>query len=158
MPLDPDDQRTLDEIAEHGWSGKIIPGDAEGPGFEYTVGLLAGQKHPEVIIFGLPHRTGHDILWQMYDEIRAGRAFHAAGLYDDILVDCQCRIQIVHPTWHREFFGYALWHHRHAKISAQFAAVQCVWPDKRGLFPGERGCADDVAQSQPDLSKPKPEG
>lgn len=156
MPLEPDDQNTLNDIAEHGWSGKIIPEDSEGPGFEYTVGLFAGHQHPEVIVFGLPHKIGHDILWQVYNEIRAGRAFREPGLYSNVLVDHNCRMQIVHPSWHGDFFGYALWHRRYANIRQDFAAVQCVWPDMHGLFPGEAGCAAYVARSQPDLFRPKP--
>jgi hypothetical protein len=52
----------------------------------------------------------------------------------------------------RGIFGYAMWHRRYVGKIGTLEAVQCVWPDKAGLFPGEPGCDAEVEALQPDLT------
>ena len=152
---DPLGQRTLDDIGAHGWSGKVIPADDVGPGFEYTVGLMGALDHPEVIVFRLPRDVGHEVLWTIVKAIGSGQRFDSPGRYGHVLEGVECACCAVHRSHLKDYFGYALWHRSHLGKRGTLRAVQCVWPERSGVFPGEDGCDAAVEALQPDLSRPK---
>lgn len=151
--IEPDDQRTLNNISEHGWSGIIIEADHEGPGFEYTVGLMATECHPEIIVFGLPSKRSHDTLWTLVEALRSGVRFDAPGRHQHVFEGVPSLCRPVHPSQHNEYMGVAVWHRRFLGSDGTLRAVQCLWPDEHGKFPGEVGCAQSVEALQPDLSR-----
>jgi hypothetical protein len=151
--IDPRDQLTLKNITEHGWSGIIIEADDEGPGFEYTVGLMATDHHPEVIVFGLPRDRAHELLWSIVHGIREGKRFDREGRYTHILDNVSCICRPVHASQQAWYLGQAMWHCSHVGKPGTLKAVQCVWPDRNGLFPHEDGCHPKVGSLQPDLSE-----
>jgi len=125
---------TRDKIAQHGWTVIGVfptPGDPGVP-FAYTVGLT-GKGLPELAIYGLPIRVGHQVLnavaRQMVD---AGGPFVSGQCIDDVLdggvsmvavaMTNTCDLNMV-----REVYG------------AVGDAVQVCWPDLDGLLPWEQG-------------------
>ncbi len=153
---DPREEQIVKDIGEYGWSGIIVEKDEEGPGFEYTVGLMLTYDHPEVIIFGLPSRAMHDILWSIVSDIHEGRDFREPGLYEDITEHFACAFRAVHPSWHTEYLGYAMWHRREVGSNGVLEVMQCVWPDERGRFPFDTGCMAAVVREQPILQSARP--
>lgn len=153
--LDPDESRVVDDIREYGWHAVCVEEDEEGPGFNYSVGLLETLDHPEIIVFGLDRGLMHDVMWNMVREIRSGRRFEDPVRYEEVLEGCACAIRPVHGTQHAAYLGYAIWYTRWLETRIELRAVQLIWPGKvDGLFPWEPGCAPIVIERQPLLYLP----
>ena len=156
--LEPGEQRVVDDIAAYGWHCTLVPEDEEGPGFSYSIGLGDTLGAPELIVFGLKHKLMHTMIWQAFHQIKEGRKIEADARYLELIGDFPCITKPVHPSWHREYFGYALWYYRYRNKLAEFRAFQIFWPGKLdGLFPWEDGVDEYVAWCQPRLYFPKPE-
>jgi hypothetical protein len=152
MP-DEHEQNVLGDIARVGWSVIIIPTDDEGPGFAYSVGIMHTLDHPELIMFGLDGNVAALLINAMGDMVRDGRRFDAAGLYEGIIDRYACKCLAVAARWHEVYLGYAMWHRRQVGRIGTLEAVQCLWPDRAGLFPDEPGCDPAVVRAQPLLSR-----
>jgi hypothetical protein len=152
MP-DPREQRVLDDIAKFGWYDICVEEDEEGPGFNYTVGLMLKFGHPEIIIFGQKKTLLYAVLWIAVQDIEKGRQFVEPGLYEDLLHGYACYAKPVHPSQHRAYLGYAMWFCRHCGQPGTLKAVQLFWPDKAGKFPWEVECHPSVCNLQPLLDK-----
>jgi hypothetical protein len=147
------EERILEDVKQCGWHLIIVPDDEEGPGFVYSVGMMHTLKHPEIIMFGLETDLMVDVINGMGEQIRQGQRYAEAGLAEGFLKGHACRMVPVAKHWHAEYMRYAMWHHHHTGQSGAFAAVQCVWPDKRGRFPDDPRCSADVVEAQPLLDK-----
>lgn len=110
------------------------------PGWNYTIGLTDRGK-PELVVFGLPQRVGHDVLdnaVERLDEIR-----------DGAILD---RIATAFPTAFREI--PAVEANERFLIQAErfygrvVPVIQLVWPDPTGLFPWQPGCDARMAAIQ----------
>ncbi len=153
--LDDDERRVVDDVRKHGWHACCIEPDAEGPGLNYSIGLIETENHPEIIIFGLDRRLTHDIMWGMVHDIRAGRRFDRPGRYEDLIDQYACAVRPVHESQHPPFLGYAMWYMRWIGRMGELEAVQLFWPSKcDGLFPWEDGCPQPVIDLQPLLYLP----
>jgi hypothetical protein len=148
---DPAEQKILHDIATIGWSLIGIDSDNQGPSFVYSIGMMQTLNHPEIIMFGLDTSLMATVINDIGDDIRSGRPFRQPGLYEGILKNFACKIEPVHEKYHPEYLGYAMWHRRHVGHIGTLQAVQCLWPDKVGLFPGDPGCDPAIAQRQPTL-------
>lgn len=63
------------------------------------------------------------------------------------------RVDAVHPSQVKGMMQQALYREvREGRDPAGIAAVQLVWPDNRGIYPGEPGCSKVVEKMQPLLS------
>lgn len=151
--LDQHEQQIVDDIASVGWSMIAIPDDDEGPGFAYSIGIQPTFGHPEIIVFGLPIDTMFTMINLAGEEIRNGRKFDEAIRHDCLLDGVDCRFSPVLPSLFESYFGYALWHCQHRGAKGELRAMQCVWPDKMGLFPDERSCHPEVVRRQPLLNR-----
>ena len=60
--------------------------------------------------------------------------------------------KMVPKDFYRQYIGYALWFYR----SFDFPVLQCVWPDKAGLFAWQDGYDHRFDQLQPILAHPSP--
>lgn len=89
------------------------------------------------------------ILNDIGHEIRRGRSFQEPGLYDGLLEGFACKIAPVSKRFHEKYLGYAMWHRRYVGKLGTLEAVQCLWPDKAGLFPDEDGCHPGLRGRQP---------
>src|SRR5262249_13142636 len=139
MP-DEKEQRVLDDIAKYGWHLLGVLEDEEGPAFMYTIGLMQTLDHPEIVMFGLKHELMKMVLNGIGQEIKRGRPFREEGLYNGLLQGFACKIKPVKESFHPPYLGYAMWHRRHLGKIGTLEAVQCIWPDKQGIFPDEEGC------------------
>lgn len=153
--LDESEQRVIDDIARVGWHLIGVEADEEGPGFVYSIGMMPTLNHPEVIMFGLRTELMVSVINGMGDAIRGGRPFCEPVLYEGLLEGYACKIIPVHESQHPEYLGYAMWHRRYLGRIDDLQAVQCVWPDKAGLFPDEPGCHPYVVTVQPMLNVPR---
>jgi hypothetical protein len=138
-----------DNIEEHGWHAMQVPGDEEGPGFVYTIGLYRTFKHPEIICLGLPLDVAHEAISTCVDYIRAGGALGDRSEFSDAFVDARCAFRSVLMKHYREHLGYARWFYE----GDDFPVVQMLWPDSKGKLPTESGCAEPTVRAQPALWK-----
>jgi hypothetical protein len=156
--LDKDEQRVVDDIAAHGWHCTLVPEDDEGPGFAYSIGFGDTLGAPELIVFGLKHKLMHNMIWQAFHQIKEGRKIEADARFPELIKDFDCILRPVHPSWHREYFGYALWYYRYRNKLPEFKAFQIFWPGKlAGLYPWDHGADGYVAWCQPLLQIPRME-
>jgi hypothetical protein len=134
-------------ITEFGWWVGLIGADADEPTFGYTIGLWETLKHPEIIIFGLKLDTMHGVLNACGDLVRKGARFEDGGQTADVLEGYDVRFRHLAAKDYARYLGYACRHYG----GDWFPAVQCLWPDQHGKFPGEPGVADFMASAQPVL-------
>jgi Domain of unknown function (DUF4262) len=160
--LDDYEQKIIDNVAEHGWHCVAVGAGDDDPSFAYSVGLWETLKTPELITFGLPLKLMHSMLWSAFRQIKSGQTSVADGVRWSNLIDGHdCISRPVHRSQiQREFFNSAMWYRRHrAGERCKINAYQLFWPGKsNGLFPWERGCADIVSESQPQLYLPRKTG
>ncbi|MBZ9752066.1 DUF4262 domain-containing protein [Deinococcus sp. HMF7604] len=132
LPLHPSFQKVLADVEQFGWHVVMVPADAEGPGFAYTIGLTATYGHPELLIFGLPLPTMHAILNVAGELVRAGQKFQAGTRSDAILEGAEVLFGTIRDLYQDEYLGQA------QRFSGQrrVAALQLIWPNRAGQFPG----------------------
>ncbi len=144
-------QEILAAIDKDGWFGIAAEESEYGPAYEHTVGLQASCDHPEVIVFGLPFETMHDLLWAVYHSIREGRSFREEGEYGDLLQGFDCAFRRVHPGWHEFLFETALWHREQMGAAGTLEVMQILWPDPQGRWPWDPRCDEAAGYNQLDL-------
>lgn len=129
------------KIAEHGWAVQGVgAGDGE-PAFAYTVGLV-DQGRPELVMFGLPMNVMHVLLNDL-----AASDLPAPGSLVHEVANMPLRLDVVDPARSSEFLTVAAAHAR-----GTVDAVQVVWPDREGRFPGDPGFDVELGKAQPLLS------
>ncbi|UQX13402.1 DUF4262 domain-containing protein [Candidatus Mycobacterium methanotrophicum] len=125
---------TRADIVKFGWSViGVFPASGDpGVSFSYTVGL-SGKGLPELAIYGLPVRVGHQVLnavaRQMVD---AGAALVTGQRIENLLEVGVPLVAVVMTNTRdlnlvREVYGSVV------------SAVQVCWPDVDGLLPWEQG-------------------
>ncbi|MBZ9713873.1 DUF4262 domain-containing protein [Deinococcus multiflagellatus] len=129
---DPVWARVLAGARAYGWQVVMVPEDAEGPAFAYTVGLTQTFRHPELILFGLPLPTMQAILNLAVALIREGQRFQAGTHSEQLLEQTEVRFGQVNARHHGEFLGTA----QRFSGDVPFAALQIIWPNRAGQFPG----------------------
>ena len=75
--LGPAERQLLDDVDEYGLHIVHVPGEDDGPGFSFTVGLWHTYQQAEVIVFGLDEEVAHELLNALADECDDGRRFAA---------------------------------------------------------------------------------
>ena len=146
-------QAVSDDIAATGWSVASVPGGTLAPPWTYTVGLWLSSHGPELTMAGLPNEHMTIILNAIADRVADGVSVDVADNIDGI---CPCTLTIrpVHASWRRtsmfllsdRCFGYAL--------GSRPPYLQVVWPDRRGLYPGDPGFQARYEGRQPMLWLP----
>jgi len=134
-PKDDNDRKVLADIDQIGWTVIGVEADDEGPGFAFSVGLFHTLEHPEVFIMGLHTQTAHRIINHIGEAIRAGERFKAGQQYQEIIAGFSIVFTEMDRRHYREYLGYAGWFYR----GPNFPVLQCVWPDKQGVFPWQPG-------------------
>ena len=128
-------QRLMDDVARHGWHCVQVMEDKQGPGYSYTVGLYKTHGHPELVVIGLPPEVAHPVLGMAVDQIAKGHVFRADARDSSLLEGNDCLIRSVLPGSYRQYLGMAVWFYRESPAS--FPALQILWPDPEGRFPGQ---------------------
>lgn len=153
--VDEYEQRIIDNVAEHGWFCLSVGAGDDRPGFSYSVGFWETLKTPELIVFGLPFKLMHSMLWSAFRQVKSGSSKIEDGARWSELIDgFDCVSRPVHRTQiTRDTFNSALWYLRHRTGSDQYLdAYQLFWPGRSdGLYPWEGGCSEIVRQIQPQL-------
>ena len=147
--LEKGERKIIEDVASFGWHLVMVMEDKRGPGFVYSVGMEHTLSHPEIIMFGLGLDLMATIINDMGREIRKGRNFSELGLFNGLIENYACKVIEVDAKWHPEYLGYAMWHARYRGRAGTLRVVQCLWPDKAGLFPDEVECHPEVKRLQP---------
>lgn len=135
------------KIAKHGWAVVNVDGDAEVPNYSYSVGLYETFRHPEVIVFGLATTICQQIINAIGEKVRTGTKFSANEVSKEVLEGYSCAFRAVAPAAEHAYMGVGIDHYGHT-----MPALHCIWPDKEGRFPWERGTTPDYRRLQPMLS------
>ena len=153
------EQGILDNIAEHGWQANyVFDPNGEDPGFAYSIGFPESLGTPDVIIFGLPQELMHSMLWEIFRQIKDGKALADGSKWTGLLEgDYTCVSRRVHPdNVGSNYFNSAAWWFRHSgRPREDLSFFQIFWPgvtDRR--LPWEEGCHDTVIVAQPMLFEP----
>jgi len=154
------EQRMVASIAEHGWYAMHVLADGDFPGFTYSIGFWESANAPEFLIYGLPKKLMHSMLWEMFRQLKAGRRVRDGEPISDLIEGFDCIMRPIHVSHIREHIGSALWYQRHRLGNDRgLQAWQIFWPGKeQKLFPWEAGCNEDVRGWQPLLYLPKEQG
>ena len=137
------------DIRDYGWSGISVLGDEQGPPWTYSIGIYHSFAHPEIVIFGLSHEVIHAMIWNVVNAVKAGHHLEDGDESSDILQGYNCSFHIVDRAWYKDYFGRALDFYG----GSDFPILQCVWPDKNGLYPWQEGFNEGLRAAQPLLFK-----
>lgn len=148
------DPRVRRDIARYGFHVVKVREDDVGPAHAFTVGLHETHDHPEIVATGPDLDVLHQLVNAVAADVCEGRRFAADRAYDGIVQGLACRFRRVHPAHYGDFLGYAGWYYG----GAPFPALQCLWPDPEGRFPGDAGFPAELVPLQPDLGEPRPAG
>jgi hypothetical protein len=143
-PEDDRDRKVLADIAKLGWTVIGVEADDEGPAFAFSVGLFHTLAHPEVLIMGLRPQIAHRLINDIGAAIRNGERFVAGQQYGGIAAGFPLAFVEVDRRYYREYLGYAGWFYG----GPDFPVLQCVWPDKQGVFPWQPGYDSHFFQLQ----------
>jgi hypothetical protein len=136
--LDDTDRKVLADVEQYGWHCLHIHDDGQVPFWTFTIGLVRTWSHPEIVVFGLPDTTAHEVLSDIVRRIEGGEQLESGRTYDDVFGNrVPARFVEVDPAAYSAFLGYAQWFY---ETEADFPVIQLVWPDKAGRFPWEAGC------------------
>jgi hypothetical protein len=143
------DSKTQRAIKEYGWQVTCVLEELpDYPGFGYTVGLTETWNHPEVIVFDLLVDDANGVLNALARVVQGGTRLEAGMRIPDILEGVDVEIRAVLPRWRDEYLLGACTRYG----VENFDAVQCVWPDQEGRFPGEFGADAEFLRFQPILA------
>jgi hypothetical protein len=135
-PEDASDRRLLGDVERHGWHVVQIFAEQDCPQFAFTVGLCYQFLQPEVLIMGIDLTMSAHILNDIGEAMRSGRQI-IPGRYADFVDGFEVELSPIALEHYDEYLGYATWFYR--ALPHPYAAMQCIWPDKAGVFPNEPG-------------------
>lgn len=137
-------------IDKNGFSIVAAPVHAgEGYTCAYTVGL-SEKGLPEFVIFGLEPKAAAQILTGVAKRALNGEVFVSGGRYPDILRSAGCEALSVAPEYYDQVLRMANELSPHGAIDT---AIQLVWSDEAGRFPGDAGFDDRLFELQPLLGQ-----
>lgn len=123
-------QRLNETIEKYGWLITGVPGGAI-----YTVGLVDKFSHPEMMIHDLSPGMSEDILRVAVERVSHGYDYILTdSLHDNVIVGFNVKSIPVDKSNFGDWLGQAADYHKD-----DFQAVQLLWPDAGGLFPGDEG-------------------
>jgi len=114
------------------------------PDFAYTVGLWHQQRHPELLMSGLPdQKVMHRALNDLSRWVMAGEVLRPGGLYEDVLGGVPVTLEQLTDETRARTVTWSQWFHRR-----DVTALQVVWPDLEGVFAWQ-GADPVVDERQP---------
>lgn len=120
--LDASDKKLIANVKKCGFHSQHVFEDADGPAFQYSIGFSDTLKSLEIIVFGLERELMHNMLWEMFRQIKAGSSLSEGARWGGLLGG----------------------HHRR-RDPGLLLAYQLFWPGtQQGLFPwavAPRKCA-----------------
>lgn len=146
----------IENVEKHGWfATTVFDPQGNDPMFTYSTGFSKTLNSVEFIIFGLDKSLMHDMLWQVFDQLKAGVVPQNDMRWSDLLngFDCVSK-KATHPKLYEEYVCTADWFWRHEGHKAHPEVYQLVWPGaQQGLFPWDPGCNPYVISQQTKLWK-----
>lgn len=142
--MDERERKTHADVKEFGWHVILVPEDEQGPAFAYSVGLQKTFNHLEILVLGLEIKLMHRMVNGIGDRVKAGTRFLSGQRYQDILSDYDCLFAKVEEKYYRDYFGQAIDFYK----GRDFQVLQCIWPDKNGLFPGDSEFPESLRPKQ----------
>jgi hypothetical protein len=104
-------QRTMRAIEQYGWAISGVEAGS-GLGWAYTIGLLEGFDHPELVVIGLGWPGGGNLLNQLGERVAAGQllypglsTYRADGVEFGAVAPDQWKTQSTFAGWQ----GYYEW-------------------------------------------------
>jgi len=141
-------------IDEHGLQANHVFDDkGVAPSFTYSIGFSKSLNSSEFIVFGLDKDLMHDMLWEIFHQIKYGAEPSDGMRWQNILEGFECvSKKAVHPELFTEYATSANWLWKHLGRKGNPEVYQLVWPGaQQGLFPWEDGCDFYVVSQQPAL-------
>lgn len=141
-------------IARFGWFVAQVADDLrpQESSFAYSIGMPNTLSHAELLIVGYSAAPMPAIINEVGERLRDGRGWRSGVAVKNLLdQDVLFESRTIHPSWYRDYLGYALWFHE----GSTFRVEQLFWSDERGRFPWHADCAPKVRDAQPDLTRPK---
>lgn len=135
-------------------SGQFIQAVLDSPTWCYTVGN-AELGLPELFLSGVPVDAAQQILNVAGQRMRdQGKAFDA-GSYITQLATMPMRVDPIHPSQvaNRFFFAFDRMQFL-GRDPREVKGLHLVWPDQRGIFPGEPGFDTRFGPAQPVMTLP----
>lgn len=139
------DAKLLFDVEREGWHVVQIYEEPDCPQFAFTVGLYYQFLQPEILIMGIDLAMSAQILNGIGEAMRSGRKI-VPGRYDDFVAGYPVELAPIDLAFYEEYLGYATWFYR--SLPHPYPAMQCIWPDKAGVFPDESGYDTRVFQIQ----------
>jgi hypothetical protein len=134
---------TLDAIERHGWTVQTQAQCSKNPSYSYTIGLSEYRK-PELFIAGLPAETGK---WALDEISKRMAVLGTVEGEDKEVIQKLTQFPLVlreMPTENPMSGAYRYCREKNIAIKV----LQVVFPDPKGLFPWEAGCAEEYAWLQ----------
>ena len=147
-------RRLLDDVNTHGWhSQHVFDPELARPNFSYSVGFTQTLGAPEFIVFGLHRDVMHDMLGEVFRQVKAGRKVEGDQRWHGLTEDFDCiGKKASHDGLFTDYAVLADWFWQRQGQTGHPAMVQLVWPGLLdGLFPWDEGCAESVVAAQPRL-------
>jgi len=146
-------EKIRSDISEYGWQCLSVGQRADDPdedfvSFCYTIGLTVTFEHPELIIFGLPQASAHDILAECVSKLRKNGVIPQDQRVPDILADdLDVVLRPMREEYYSEYLGTAVRYFGDESVRA----LVVFWPDANNVLPWEPGCKPTGQEATLDL-------
>ena len=150
-------QNLLDQIETHGWfSQGVFDAEGDEPEFKYSIGMSKTLGSPEFIIIGLSLNLMHNMLWEVFRQVRDGKPVADGARWSDLLEGFDCISKPVHESHFGSEYFYGIMNFWDREFTPERKEIyQIVWPGPHsGKFPWDHGCSADVLKQQPQLWMP----
>lgn len=135
-------------------SGQFVQAVLGSPPWAYTIGNT-DRGMPEIVMTGLDPRLMHQLLNDAAEKRIDEEKPLVAGDFVSEIAGVPLRVDAVHPSQIEGMMQQAVYREiRSGRNHRAITAVQLVWPDAKGIYPGEPGCTKAVEEMQPLLSGP----
>lgn len=148
----------IDNVETHGWQATHVFDPEGGSAFTYSVGFPQTLNCPDCIIFGLSKEVMHNMLWEVFLQVRKGKTLENGAGWDGLIGgDYRCISIPIRPDVMTSNFTLSLseWYFRKVmKSDRPYEAFQIVWPSVHGrLYPWDLDCPTEVLEAQPVLGE-----
>jgi len=141
----------LKNVDKHGWHATtVFDPKGHNPSFTYSTGFAKSLNKPEFIVFGLSNDLMHDMLWEIYEQLKAGAIPEDGMRWKNVLEGFDCiSKKAKHPDLFDRYATTASWLWNYEKQIGEPEVFQLVWPGaQQGLFPWEEDCDSYVVEQQ----------
>jgi len=130
MPVNEFEENILKNVDEYGFSSNhVFDPDGNDKNFTYSIGFPLSLNCPDFIVFGLSRDIMHNMLWEIFHQVRAGRRPEDDMGWQGLLGgDYVCVSKRLHPSQHnRNYLNSSIWHHKYSGFPVvDFSAFQMV--------------------------------